>query len=74
MWYKSLLHFSSGASYSALLRCLGTENTLILLACILTEQKILVHSLRPALLTSVGEALTSVCKICCLIFVAIVIK
>ncbi|XP_047139926.1 C-myc promoter-binding protein isoform X1 [Hydra vulgaris] len=49
----------SGASYTALLRCLGTENTLTLLACILTEQKILVHSLRPALLTSVGEALTS---------------
>lgn len=49
----------SGASFTALLRCLGTDNTLVLLYCILTEQKILVHSLRPALLTSVGEALTS---------------
>jgi len=49
----------SGASHSALLRCLGSDNVLILLYCALTEQKILIHSLRPALLTSVGEALTS---------------
>ena len=52
--------FYRGASYTALLRCLGPEHACILLYCILTEQKILIHSLRPALLTSVGEALTSV--------------
>lgn len=49
----------SGASYTSLLRCLGPENSMVLLYCILTEQKILIHSLRPALLTSVSEALTS---------------
>ncbi len=52
--------FTSGASHAALLRCLGPENVLILFYCALAEQKILIHSLRPALLTSVGEALTSV--------------
>ncbi|XP_066928785.1 C-myc promoter-binding protein-like [Clytia hemisphaerica] len=49
----------SGASFTALLRCLGPDNSMVLLYCILTEHKILIHSLRPALLTSVGEALTS---------------
>ena len=58
-----LVFYFSGASHSALLRCLGSDNVLILLYCALTEQKILIHSLRPALLTSVGEALTSVSNI-----------
>ena len=57
---KKYISFFSGASFTALLRSLGTENTLVLLYCLLTEQKILIHSLRPALLTSVGEALVSV--------------
>ncbi|XP_048583663.1 DENN domain-containing protein 4C isoform X2 [Nematostella vectensis] len=50
----------SGASYSAMLRHLGPDNCLLLFYLILTEHKILIHSLRPALLTSVAEALTNV--------------
>jgi hypothetical protein len=49
----------SGASFTDFLRCLGPDKSLTLLCCILFEHKILVHSLRPALLTSVCEALTS---------------
>ena len=58
--YLFFLFIYSGASFTSLLRCLGPENSMILLYRILTEQKVLIHSLRPALLTSVGEALTSV--------------
>jgi hypothetical protein len=39
---------------------LGPDNCLLLLLCALTEQKILVHSLRPDVLTAVAEAVSMV--------------
>ncbi|XP_028399036.1 C-myc promoter-binding protein-like [Dendronephthya gigantea] len=50
----------SGASFSALLRWLGPENSIKLFYYALTEHKLLIHSLRAALLTSVSEALVSI--------------
>ncbi|XP_046861364.1 C-myc promoter-binding protein-like isoform X2 [Xenia sp. Carnegie-2017] len=50
----------NGASFSALLRWLGPENSIKLFYYVLTEHKLLIHSLRAALLTSVAEALVSV--------------
>ncbi|CAB4030129.1 C-myc promoter-binding -like, partial, partial [Paramuricea clavata] len=50
----------SGASFSALLRWLGPENSIKLFYYVLTEHKLLIHSLRAALLTSVAEALVSI--------------
>nr|XP_018671970.1 C-myc promoter-binding protein isoform X3 [Ciona intestinalis] len=47
----------SGASFLALLDDLGPENTLTLLVLALTEHKIVIHSLRPAEITCVAEAL-----------------
>uniref|UniRef100_A0ABM5F396 DENN domain-containing protein 4B isoform X2 n=1 Tax=Pogona vitticeps TaxID=103695 RepID=A0ABM5F396_9SAUR len=49
----------SGASFLTLLQTLGPENVLALLVAVLTEQKLLIHSLRQDVLTSVGEALVS---------------
>ncbi|XP_048118578.1 C-myc promoter-binding protein-like isoform X3 [Alosa alosa] len=49
----------SGGRFSTLLQSLGPENAVTLLVYAMTEQKILVHSLRPAVLTSVTEALVS---------------
>ncbi|XP_036778141.2 DENN domain-containing protein 4B isoform X5 [Manis pentadactyla] len=49
----------SGASFLQLLQSLGPELAIILLLAVLTEHKLLVHSLRPDLLTSVCEALVS---------------
>ncbi|KAJ8247682.1 hypothetical protein GJAV_G00249060 [Gymnothorax javanicus] len=49
----------NGGRFSALLQNLGPENAATLLVFAVTEQKILVHSLRPAALTSVTEALVS---------------
>uniref|UniRef100_A0A452SH75 DENN domain containing 4B n=1 Tax=Ursus americanus TaxID=9643 RepID=A0A452SH75_URSAM len=49
----------SGASYLQLLQSLGPELAVTLLLAVLTEHKVLVHSLRPDLLTSVCEALVS---------------
>ncbi|PIK51113.1 putative C-myc promoter-binding protein [Apostichopus japonicus] len=49
----------SGASYCALLQNLGPETCLNLLTYVLLENKILLHSLRPALLTAVAEAVSS---------------
>ncbi|XP_031424878.1 C-myc promoter-binding protein-like isoform X3 [Clupea harengus] len=49
----------SGGRFSTLLQSLGPENAVTLLVYAITEQKILVHSLRPAVLTSVTEALVS---------------
>lgn len=46
----------SGASFRQLLRNLGPDNSLMLVLFALTEQKILIHSLRPDVLTSVAEA------------------
>ncbi|KAJ8333655.1 hypothetical protein SKAU_G00409740 [Synaphobranchus kaupii] len=49
----------SGGRFAALLQNLGPENAVTLLVFAVTEHKILVHSLRPAALTSVTEALVS---------------
>lgn len=49
----------SAARFSRLLFNLGPENSLLLLLLALTEQKILIHSLRPDTLTAVGEAVSS---------------
>jgi len=51
---------SSGASFLKLLQNLGPENACVLLLAALTEHKLLLHSLRPDVLTSVSEALVSV--------------
>lgn len=48
----------SGASYIAMLRYLHPENAMLLFYLVLTEHKILIHSLRPTLLTSIAEAIT----------------
>lgn len=47
---------SSGASFVTMLRNIGVENTISLLSMTLLEKKILIHSLRPAVLTGVIEA------------------
>ncbi|KAK6471464.1 DENN domain-containing protein 4B-like [Huso huso] len=49
----------SGASFVKLLQNLGPENAASLLLAVLSESKLLLHSLRPDVLTSVGEALVS---------------
>ncbi|KAJ8417230.1 hypothetical protein AAFF_G00284570 [Aldrovandia affinis] len=49
----------SGGCFSTLLQNLGPQNAATLLVLAVTEHKILVHSLRPAVLTSVTEALVS---------------
>uniref|UniRef100_A0A673M063 DENN/MADD domain containing 4A n=1 Tax=Sinocyclocheilus rhinocerous TaxID=307959 RepID=A0A673M063_9TELE len=49
----------SGGRLSTLLLNLGPKNATTLLVLAVTEHKILVHSLRPAVLTSVTEALVS---------------
>ncbi len=50
----------SGASFLKLLQNLGPENACTLLLAVLTEHKLLLHSLRPDVLTSVSEALVCV--------------
>ncbi|XP_032452494.1 DENN domain-containing protein Crag isoform X1 [Nasonia vitripennis] len=50
----------SGASFRQLLINLGADNCMLILLLILTEQKILVHSLRPDVLTSVSEAIAMI--------------
>uniref|UniRef100_A0A8V5GUG6 Uncharacterized protein n=1 Tax=Melopsittacus undulatus TaxID=13146 RepID=A0A8V5GUG6_MELUD len=49
----------SGASFLSLVRCVGPDTALVLLVAVLTEHKVLIHSLRPHRLTSVGEALVA---------------
>ncbi|XP_068425488.1 DENN domain-containing protein 4B isoform X2 [Clinocottus analis] len=49
----------SGASFLKLLQNLGPENSCSLLLAVLTEHKLLLHSLRPDVLTSVCEAVVS---------------
>uniref|UniRef100_A0A674EKA8 DENN domain containing 4C n=1 Tax=Salmo trutta TaxID=8032 RepID=A0A674EKA8_SALTR len=49
----------SGADYSTLLMNLGSENCATLLHFVLLESKILLHSLRPAVLTGVAEAVVA---------------
>ncbi|XP_072928980.1 DENN domain-containing protein 4C isoform X2 [Hemitrygon akajei] len=48
-----------GANFSTLLMNLGAENCAILLYLVLMENKILLHSLRPAVLTGVAEAVVT---------------
>ncbi|XP_058796912.1 DENN domain-containing protein Crag isoform X2 [Phymastichus coffea] len=50
----------SGASFRQLLLNLGADNCMLILLLTLTEQKILVHSLRPDVLTSVSEAIAMI--------------
>lgn len=50
----------SGANYSTLLMNLGPENCATLLLFVLLEGKILLHSLCPAVLTGVAEAVAAV--------------
>lgn len=49
----------SGASFITLLRDLGPELAMNLLLFVLVESKILLHSLRPTVLTEVAEAVSS---------------
>lgn len=49
----------SGAGFRQLLSNLGAENCLHVLLLALTEQKLLIHSLRPATLTAVAEAVVT---------------
>nr|XP_055157953.1 DENN domain-containing protein 4C isoform X2 [Nyctereutes procyonoides] len=49
----------SGANFSTLLMNLGAENCATLLLFVLLESKILLHSLRPAVLTGVAEAVVA---------------
>lgn len=49
----------SGASFKELLKTLGPDNCLCVLLLALTEQKMLFHSLRPDVLTSVAEAVVA---------------
>ncbi|UXI19338.1 E3 ubiquitin-protein ligase [Sarcoptes scabiei] len=50
---------SNGASFKKLLQNLGPENCIHLLLFMLTEQKILLHSLRLSILTELAEALVA---------------
>ncbi|XP_076144653.1 DENN domain-containing protein 4C isoform X2 [Alosa pseudoharengus] len=49
----------SGADYRTLLMNLGAENCAIVLHFVLMESKILLHSLRPAVLTGIAEAVVA---------------
>ncbi|XP_075066760.1 DENN domain-containing protein 4C [Mixophyes fleayi] len=49
----------SGANFSTLVMSLGPENCATLLLFVLLESKILLHSLRPAVLTGVTEAVVA---------------
>ncbi|XP_031441222.1 DENN domain-containing protein 4C [Clupea harengus] len=49
----------SGADYRTLLMNLGSENCATLLHFVLMESKILLHSLRPAVLTGIAEAVVA---------------
>uniref|UniRef100_A0A8C3NR58 DENN domain containing 4C n=1 Tax=Cyanoderma ruficeps TaxID=181631 RepID=A0A8C3NR58_9PASS len=61
--FSSILSYSNGkpslANFSTLLMNLGPENCATLLLFVLLEGKILLHSLRPAVLTGVAEAVVA---------------
>lgn len=65
-FYSDCLHTTSvsrvvrGASFKSMLLNLGPDGCLLLLLLTLTEQKILIHSLRPDVLTATAEALATV--------------
>ncbi|GLG99459.1 Uncharacterized protein GBIM_05925 [Gryllus bimaculatus] len=50
----------SGAGFRDLLLNLGPDNCLLVLLLALTEQKLLIHSLRPDVLTAVAEAVSMI--------------
>nr|XP_018916356.1 PREDICTED: C-myc promoter-binding protein isoform X2 [Bemisia tabaci] len=50
----------SGAGFRQLLFNLGPDNCMLVLVCALTEQKLLIHSLRPDVLTAVAEAVSMI--------------
>ena len=54
--HKLFSFLRSGANFRLLVTQLGPDNCLLLLLLALTEQKILVHSLRPDIVTVVCEA------------------
>lgn len=56
------LYFYSGAGFHQMIMNLHPDNCLLLLLCALTEQKLLIHSLRPDVLTAVAEAVSTVNK------------
>ncbi|XP_026815579.1 DENN domain-containing protein Crag isoform X3 [Rhopalosiphum maidis] len=49
----------SGAGFHQMIMNLQPDNCLLLLLCALTEQKLLIHSLRPNVLTAVAEAVST---------------
>ncbi|XP_022171182.1 C-myc promoter-binding protein isoform X3 [Myzus persicae] len=49
----------SGAGFHQMIMNLHPDNCLLLLLCALTEQKLLIHSLRPNVLTAVAEAVST---------------
>ncbi|XP_025406027.1 C-myc promoter-binding protein isoform X3 [Sipha flava] len=49
----------SGAGFHQMIMNLHPDNCLLLLLCALTEQKLLIHSLRPDVLTAVAEAVST---------------
>ncbi|KAG8440772.1 hypothetical protein GDO86_006491 [Hymenochirus boettgeri] len=57
--FHSFCLINAGGKFSTLLQNLGPENAMTLLVFAVTEHKILIHSLRPSVLTSVTEALVS---------------
>ena len=50
----------SVANHTVILRCLDPDNILELICLLLLEYKVVLHSTRPALLTSFGESICSV--------------
>ena len=65
IWYFRILQaisfsVSSGLVHWSLLVSLDVYNLLRLITLVLLEQKVVVHSSRPALLTAVGEAICSI--------------
>ena len=59
-WGVTYICVCSGASFTMMLKNLGAENCMRLLLYTQMEHKILIHSLRPAVLTSVAEASANV--------------
>lgn len=58
-----MCYINSGAGFHQMIMNLQPDNCLLLLLCALTEQKLLIHSLRPDVLTAVAEAVSTVNKI-----------
>ena len=54
-------NYISISNHWSLVNSLDANNCVTLFSLLLMEQKVILHSSRPSLLTCVGEALTSVC-------------